>query len=328
MTSTPLHLTAITFTTLPNTRLAPCTNPSTCISLPGSPATSAAPQRDTFWVRAARCALWSATRRKPPTGRSGASDLRRGDLTDAAALAAALDGAAGAFVMQPTPSAVAPDFPEAQALTAGIREALRRAPPLRVVALSSVGSEQTSGLGNITQTHLLEEALGNLDGPLAFIRAGSLFENYAAGIDRAGATGWFDSFLQPTDRAFPMTATEDIGAEVARLLTGDWTGGRIIELGSRTSPDALARAMGDVLGRPVRARAIPRDEWSGRLSAMGFPAEKARMWEEMQDGFNSRWIDFGRPGTEAIAGTTTPAEVFARAMHAQHAPTESDHADH
>lgn len=240
-------------------------------------------------------------------------DLRRGDLTDADALAAALAGVAGAFVLQPTPAAVAPSFPEARALTAGIREALGRARPPRVVALSSVGSERTTGAGNITQTHLLEQALGDLDVPLAFVRAGSLLENYTAGLDRAGETGWFDSFLQPTDRAFPTAATADVGREVARLLTDDWTGRRVVEVGVRVSPDDLARAMGEVLGRPVRARAIPRDQWTARLTAMGFPPDKAGPWEEMQDGFNSGWIDFGRPGTEAVAGTTTPAAVFAHA---------------
>ncbi len=31
---------------------------------------------------------------------------------------------------------------------------------------------------------------------------------------------------------------------------------------------------------------------------------------EMQDAFNSGWIDFGVPGTEPIPGKVTPAQVF------------------
>ena len=53
-------------------------------------------------------------------------DVRQGDLTDAAAVAAALEGVDAAFVMQPTPVAVAPGFPEAKALIAGTAEALRQ----------------------------------------------------------------------------------------------------------------------------------------------------------------------------------------------------------
>jgi len=34
-------------------------------------------------------------------------------------------------------------------------------------------------------------------------------------------------------------------------------------------------------------------------------------FEEMEDGFNSGWITFGRPGAERVAGTITPAQFFA-----------------
>lgn len=243
-------------------------------------------------------------------------DLRQGDLTDASAVAAALEGVEAAFVMQPTPPAVAPDFPEAKAIITGLREALHSSPLPRLVVLSSVGSQQTSGLGNITQTHLLEEALADLPHPTAIVRAGAFIENNIGALERAASTGWFESFLQPTDQAFPMVATEDIGKEIARLLVGGWSGRKIVELGSRYTPDDLARAMGEVLGRPVQARPIPREQWTARLEAMNLPKDKTAPWEEMQDGFNSGWIDFGVPGTKSVAGTTTPAEVFAQARKA------------
>lgn len=244
-------------------------------------------------------------------------ELRQGDLTDAASLADALKGVEGAFLMQPTPIAVSPEFPEATALIAGLVEALRRSPPPRLVVLSSVGSQQMSGLGNITQTHLLEAALGDLPFPTAFVRAGAFLENNLGGLERAASSGWFDSFLQPTDRTFPMVATADIGYEVARLLVGDWSGRKVIELGSPVSPDDVARAMGEVLGRPVQARPIPRETWTATLKAMGLPGDKIGNWEEMQDGFNSGWIDFGVPGTESVLGTTTAAEVLRQARQGQ-----------
>jgi uncharacterized protein YbjT (DUF2867 family) len=241
-------------------------------------------------------------------------ELREGDLTDASTLAGALQGVEGAFLMQPTPMGVSPGFPEAMALNASIVEALRRSPPPRLVVLSSVGSEQTSGLGNITQTQMLEAALRDVAFPVAFLRAGALIENFLASIDRAAETGVLDSFLQPVDRAFPMVATWDVGAEVARLLTAaPWEGRRVIEMGSRITPDEVAAGMAEALGRSVEAKPIPREYWDATISAMGIPPEKAGNWAEMEDGFNSGWIDFGRPGTEAVAGTTAPARVFAQA---------------
>lgn len=190
--------------------------------------------------------------------------------------------------MQPTPMGVSPGFPEATALNAAIVEALRRAPPPRLVVLSSVGSEQSSALGNITQTHLLEEALADVAVPVAFVRAGALIENYLASLRRAADTGVFDSFLQPVDRAFPMVATRDVGAEVACLLTASpWEGRRVIEMGRSMSPNDIAAAMGEALGREVVARSIPRERWDATIGAMGLPPDKAGNWAEMEDGFNS-----------------------------------------
>lgn len=240
-------------------------------------------------------------------------DLREGDLADPSALADALQEVGGAFLMQPTPLGVSPGFPEATALNASIIEALRRSPPPRLVVLSSVGSEQTSGLGNITQTHMLEDALANVTFPIALVRAGGLLDNYLGLRGRVAETGVLDSFLQPVDRAFPMVATRDVGAEVARLLTAaSWEGRRIIEMGSPITPNEVAAGMAEALARDVVAKPIPREYWDDAMSAMGLPPDKAGNWAEMEDGFNSGWIDFGRAGTEAVAATTSPAQVFAQ----------------
>ena len=241
-------------------------------------------------------------------------DIRQGDFNDASAVAGALEGVEGAYLMLPPFFTPAPGFPEAKAIAASFREALRQAPPPRLVALSSIGSQQTSGLGMITATHLLEEALGELPFPIAFIRPGSFFENYTFGLKAAASTGWFDTYLTPTSQPVPMVATEDIGKEVARLLTGDWGGNqKIIELGSPVSPDDLARAMSQGLGRTVQARAIPREQWTASLEAQGMPPGFIKPFLEMEDGFNSGWIDFGVSGTEPVPGTITPSQFFEQA---------------
>ena len=244
-------------------------------------------------------------------------DVRRGDFNNAAAVADALDGVTGAFLMIPPVMVPAPGFPEAKAVIASFEEALRQSPPPRLVLLSSMGSEQSSGLGNITTTHLMEEALGDLPFPTAFVRAGGFLENYVGGLGAAAATGTYYSFFQPTERAFPMVATEDIGKEVARLLVGGWDGKKVVEIGSPVSADDLARAMGEVLGQPVTAQAIPRERWAATLETFGMAPGTTGLYEEMLDGFNSGWISFGVPGTEPVVGTTTAAQVFAQARTAR-----------
>ena len=113
-----------------------------------------------------------------------------------------------------------------------------------------------------------------------------------------------------------MVATADIGREVARLLVSGWSGKKIVELGSRISPDDLAHAMSETLGRPVQARAIPRERWTASLEAQGMPPGATGLFEEMEDAFNAGWIDFGVAGAEPVPATLTPAQFFAQARQA------------
>lgn len=84
-------------------------------------------------------------------------------------------------------------------------------------------------------------------------------------------------------------------------------------MGTRISPDEIAEAMSKVLSREVRARAIPREQWTASLQAQGMRAGFAAPFEEMEDGFNSGWIDFGVPGANRVAYAVTPSQVFAQA---------------
>ena len=239
-------------------------------------------------------------------------ELVQGDLTDSRSVAAALAGTRGAFLMVPPLMAPQRGFPEARAVVDSYIAALRQAPTTPIVALSSIGSEKADGLGLITTTHMLETALVGMAPDVAFIRAGSFFENYVPSLEEAARSGHLYTF-NPVDQQVNMVATRDIGVEAARLLTSDWGGTRIIELGTPTSANEVARAMSEVVGRHVTARAVPRDQWTSTLEQMGIPAGSTWAYEEMAEGINSGWIDFGAPGTEPLPASTLPKEVFAEA---------------
>ncbi len=242
-------------------------------------------------------------------------ELVIGEWEDAAVLKKALTGVEGAYLMMPPIQTPSRDFREAKAVLASYVEALAAVPPKKLVALSSMGSEKSSGLGLITSTHLMEEALSNQPFPVAFVRAGSFYENYLFGL-QAGLGGTFPVFYNPTDRQVPMIATQDIGAEVAKLLTTNWTGKRVIELGSLLSPDELARQLGEVLGREVKAQVVPRAAWADALQQMGLPKGETWGYEEMIEGINSGLIAFGEKNTEHVEGTTSAKEVFSAARSA------------
>ncbi len=239
-------------------------------------------------------------------------ELVQGEWEDADAMTRALTAVEGAYLMMPPLQVPSRDFREADVVITSYRQALSKATPPKVVALSSMGSEQTSRLGLITATHLLEGALRDQPFPVAFIRAGSFYENYLFGL-QAGQGGTLPIFYAPTERKLPMIATEDIGAEIAKLLTTDWKRKRFIELGSMVSGDELASQLSQVLDRDVRAQAIPREAWAGVLEGMGLPKGGTWAYEEMLEGVNSGWIGFGVEGTERVEGTTTAKQVFAAA---------------
>src|ERR1700709_1455654 len=102
-------------------------------------------------------------------------ELVNGDWNDSKAIAAALKGVEGAFVMLPAVWAPSPDYREAKVVIANYVEALTKAAPPRVVALSSRGANRTSELGMITALSLLEQGFRNLTSLISFVRAGGFF---------------------------------------------------------------------------------------------------------------------------------------------------------
>jgi uncharacterized protein YbjT (DUF2867 family) len=243
-------------------------------------------------------------------------ELVDGDWNDSAAIERALKGVEGAFVMLPAVWAPSPDYKEAKGVIANYVEALSKAAPPRVVALSSMGANRTSGLGMITALSLLEQGFRNLTSPIAFVRAGGFFENFIYGLHIAQG-GTLPVYYNPTDRKSTMVATNDIGAEVATLLTGPpWSGQRVIELGSMVSADEVAAQLGEVLKLNVKAFALPRAGWPAAFEQFGIPKGQTGPAEAMFEAVNSGWMDLGVEGAEHIAGTTSPRDVFAAAQKA------------
>ncbi len=243
-------------------------------------------------------------------------ELVDGDWNDAAAIERALQGVEGAFVMLPAVWAPSPDFREARGVIANYVEALTKVPAPRVVALSSMGADRTSGLGMITALSLLERGFRDLTLPIAFVRAGGFFENFLYGLHVAEG-GALPVTYNPTSRKSTMVATNDIGAEAAKLLTGPaWSGHRVIELGSMVSPDEVAAQLGEAMQRDVKAFAIPRAEWPAAFEQFGVPKGRTGAAEAMFEAVNAGWMDLGLEGAEHVPGATSPREVFAAAVKA------------
>ena len=233
---------------------------------------------------------------------------------DAAGLAKAFTGAEGVFAMIPPDFAPAPGQPDQKRMIAAITKALEQARPGKAAFLSSIGSEQPSGLGLITSTHLLEDATRTLPIPVAYLRAGSFMENWLGSLDHIRATGEMPFFYAPLERKFPLVASRDIGLAGAKVLQESWTGVRVLEVDGPeggTDLHETAVAFGKALRRPVKAVQLPEPAWQSVLEGIGMPADRTGLYIEMVKSFNSGWIHFGNSGTEPFHGLTT-IEAFAQ----------------
>ncbi|WP_207005588.1 NmrA family NAD(P)-binding protein [Trinickia mobilis] len=212
-------------------------------------------------------------------------------MDDAASLTAAFEGTQGVFILPPSEFDPLPGFPEARAVIDAVRGALQSAAPGKVVCLSTIGA-QAAETNLLTQRTLLEQALRDLPMPVTFLRPAWFMENAAWDVAPARDTGVIPSFLQPLDKAVPMVATADVGRAAAELLQQSWRGVRIVELEGpqRVSPNDLAAAFAQVLGRPVRAEEVARESWDALFRSQGMKEPLPRM--RMLDGFNEGWIAF------------------------------------
>ena len=223
------------------------------------------------------------------------------DVNDQHALQHAFEGTEGVFVLLPPTFDPTPGFPEARKTIATLRAALATAKPSKVVVLSTIGAQATQP-NLLNQLQILEQELGTLPMPVAFLRAAWFIENAAWDVAPARDSGIVPSFLQPLDKRVPMVATADIGRVAAELLRESWTGRRVVELEGpqRISPDMIAESFARSLGRDVSMSIVPRDTWEELFRSQGMKNPTPRM--QMIDGFNEEWICFEGAENEVRKG--------------------------
>lgn len=82
------------------------------------------------------------------------------------------------------------------------------------------------------------------------------------------------------------------------------------------SADEVAAQLGEVLKLDVKAFAVPRAGWPTAFEQFGIPKGRTGPAEATFEAVNSGWMDLGVEGTERVAGTTSPRDVFAAAQKA------------
>ena len=223
------------------------------------------------------------------------------DISDAVSLTSAFKGAEGVFVLVPPNFDPSPDFREARAIAATLRQALDTARPDKVVYLSTIGA-QAAQPNLLTQHTIIERVLGDSPLPITFLRAAWFMENSSWDVAPATNSGAIPSFLQPLDKPVPMIATADIGRVAAALLQEAWSGHRVVELEGphRVTPNEIAATFSRLLGRPVKMDVVPRDTWESLFLSQGMKNPTPRI--RMLDGFNEGWIEFASGEADSQKG--------------------------
>lgn len=241
------------------------------------------------------------------------AEVAQADLTDAQALTRAFSGAQGAYLVSP-PGYALEDiyrYVERAANAAALAASAARLPKL--VLLSSVGADRASGIGVIANNRTMERRLGQLGIPVAFLRAAYFMENWSGMVDSVRNHGILPSFLAPLDRAIPMVSTLDIGRVAAETLRENWSGARAVALEGpeQYSPDDIARAFEQTLGRPVRAMIVEESSWRSVLAQGGRFSEAALAgFIEMTRSLNSGHITpDSDTGTAHKAGIVPFSEI-------------------
>ncbi|EKE75528.1 NmrA family NAD(P)-binding protein [Oceanibaculum indicum] len=231
-------------------------------------------------------------------------------------VAAALEGATGAFLLNPPPSVGNP-HEQTEKIGTALAEAARRMQLPRAVVLSSVGAQHASGTGVITTLNRLETLLDGAATATMFLRPGYFVESWSEVAEAVITEGVLPTFMAPAQK-IPMVSTIDVGRAAAQLLAEDWKGQRIVELGGPEdwSASDVAAAFARALGRPVTPAFVPPEQRAAMLAEAGIPKETADALLGMYDGIASGKVAF-EPGVERRRGTVSLVAAVERILSAR-----------
>lgn len=209
------------------------------------------------------------------------AEARIAPLDDPAALAGALDGADGFFVLLPFDLTAADLDAHADALTASIAQAVAASRVPHVVMLSSGGADIPAGTGPIVGLHRLEHALHATGTTVTALRSGH-FQEKIADVIGAARTGIYPVVAASADVPHPMAATADIGAVAAAALRTPPARSEAIDvLGPAYTEREAAGILGAALGRDLEVVTIPEDGWVDALAESGLPPHVAAALAEL-----------------------------------------------
>lgn len=238
-------------------------------------------------------------------------------VEDSDALAAALRGASGAYLLIPPPG------PDASGIIArghriidSFAAALTKSPVAHVVLLSSIAAQHPDGTGPIATVHYGERTLGALPGiRFTFVRAAYFMENLGGFLGAVQHAGILPAMSDPAHR-FPMVATRDIGEVAAQALLHPPAQNEVIELSgpAEYSFSDVAAVFSRRLGKTIHVAPIPPEGIVPALQQAGLGAEMAGLYREMMLAIDTGRVAFAGGGARPVRGTVTLEQAVAQLL--------------
>ena len=239
------------------------------------------------------------------------AELCIGDVDDRAFLPTAFRGADAIYALLPADPQAA-DFRAAQdRMGEAIAAAVRDSGVRRVVALSSLGAELSSGNGPIAGLHAQEQRLGSIAGlQLLLLRPAWFFENVESQLEQSGAEGVLAGSIEP-EVSMPMVGTADIAAAAVAGLRSQAVGVQELLGPHDLDHRRVARELGAAFGRTgARYVRVPDDAMARQLVDTGVSPSFADLFVEMTRAINAQRLQPLGGRTDA---NTTPTSFAAYA---------------
>lgn len=236
------------------------------------------------------------------------------DLQDSVALASAMAGADAVQIIIPVVPRAADPAADLRRSCTSVMRALQQARPSRVLLISDYGAHVADDIGMPSVFREVEGQLRQLEGHKIILRSAEHMHNWGRSIPMALANGVLPSFQDPVEMAQPTIAARDLGLIAADLLLRDDLGERVTVVHAegpvRYSASDVATALSQLSGKPIQAKAVPRDQWEGIFEKV-MPHTLADLLIRANDAKNrGRLVDVGPDSNEVIRGRTPLAEAL------------------
>jgi uncharacterized protein YbjT (DUF2867 family) len=238
------------------------------------------------------------------------AEISVASLDDVSALTKAFEGAKGVYLLLPPNYGAAAWLAGQRARMDRVTEAVKKSGISHVVFLSSVGGHIAEGTGPIKAARYGEQILGKSVSNLTVLRPSYFMDNWASVLGVAKGQGVLPTFIAP-QAMVPMISTRDIGRVGAEQLMAGGKSKQVVELAGpeEYSPEQVAAALSQFLGREVSAQHAPLSAVVPTFKSFGFSDEAAKLFEEMYTSFSTGAIGYEHPAS-VIRGRVTLAEAL------------------